>query len=57
MTNALLFIIIHIAVQNSRWETSIVNGSMPHFQSLVVLLFVLFSAPKLAADFLKKTRT
>jgi hypothetical protein len=27
---------------------------MPHFQSLVVLLLVLFSAPKMAADFLKK---
>ena len=51
MTNALLFIIIQIAVQNSRWETSIVKGSMPHFQYLVVLLLVLYSAPKMAADF------
>jgi hypothetical protein len=53
MTNELQIIIIVPAVQNSRWETSIVNGLCRIF-SLSLFCHVLFSAPKLAADFLKK---
>jgi hypothetical protein len=56
MTNELQIIIIVPAVQNSRWETSIVNGLCRIF-SLSLFAPRLVFRSKIGSGFFKKTRT